>query len=159
MAWYLMQILMNGWQMKKRNKAYKPKALRVPKLILAHNDFEQIDRLMMMIDNGTVLDAKGDVVMIAAGGEVYQVAPALLAWCDYWQDLGKQRGVSFDDSALRTIINKINHGMRIKRSLINDAKAAIEIQRKLFMTTDHNTISSVAIKHQIAIIDDERIAA
>jgi hypothetical protein len=140
--------------MKKRNKAYKPKALRVPKLIVAHNDFEQIDRLMMMIDNGTVLDAKGDVVMYSANGELYQVAPALLAWCDYWQDLSRKRGVSFDDSALRTIVNKINHGMSIKRSLINDAKAAIEIQRKLFLYSDDRLITALAIKHQSAIIEE-----
>jgi hypothetical protein len=109
---------------------------------------------MMMIDNGTVLDAKGDVVMYSANGELYQVAPALLAWCDYWQDLASKRGVSFDDSALRTIVNKINHGMSIKRSLINDAKADIEIQRKLFLYSDDRLITALAIKHQSAIIEE-----
>lgn len=141
--------------MKKRTKKYKPKVTRLPKLLLQYNDFEQIDRLMLMIEHESVIDSNGDVAMQSLSGEVYQVAPALGAWCDYWQDLASKRGISFDDAPLRVLINKINHYMVITESLILKAKNVIEMQRKLHMSTDHNLISSLAIQHQIALRQED----
>lgn len=140
--------------MKKRNKSYKPKVLRIPKLVMQHNDFEQIDRLMLMIENQNVLEAHGDVVMYSANKEIYQVAPALNAWCDYWQDISKMHNKSLNDAPLRTLINKINHNMQVTVAQIKQAKEVVDLQRNLFMGTDHNTISKVAIQHQIALKDD-----
>jgi hypothetical protein len=120
-------------------------------LILQHNDFEQIDRLLLMIENGNVLDENGYMVMQSVDKEIYQVAPALNAWCDYWQDIAKMKGFEINDHALRALINKINYEMKITKSLVNEAKEIVEQQRKLFMTTSHNVISSTAITHQIAL--------
>lgn len=139
-----------------KRKKYKPKPIRAPKLVLQHNDFEQIDRLMLMIENESVLSANGDVFMITTENEAYMVAPALSALCDYWQDLASKRGITFDDNALRLLINKINHDMPITQSLIEQAKRVINIQRSLFMTTAHNLISQLAIQHQIALAQEVR---
>lgn len=140
--------------MKKRKK-YTPKVKRIPQLILQHNDFEQIDRLMLMIEHESVLDSNGDLVMINNEKEAYHVAPALNAWCDYWVDLANKRGIALKDNPLRLLVNKINHNMPITQNLINQAKNVIDIQRGLFMTTDHNLISSLAIQHQIAIRQED----
>lgn len=135
----------------KKRKAYKQKPIRIPKIVCAHNDFEQVDRLVLMIENDGVLEANGDVVMYSQTGELYQVAPALNTWCDYWQTIAALYGNEIKDIPLRNLINKINHSMPVKRSLIAEAKEVIEMQRKLFMNTDHNVISQKAIEMKMAL--------
>lgn len=136
--------------MKKRKK-YIPKTIRIPKIVMQHNDFEQVDRLMMMIENESVLESGGDIVMFAQSGEVYQVAPALNTWCDYWQEIAKVHDESMNDIALRILINKINHNMPVTKSLIREAKEVVDKQRAYFMKTDHNTISRKAIELQMTL--------
>lgn len=104
-----------------------------------------------MIENENVLSDNNDVVMVAPEGIVYQVAPALSTWCDYWKSIADLHGMEINDVPLRNLINKINYNMYITKSMINEAKEVVEIQRRLFMGTDHNTISRKAIELQMTL--------
>jgi hypothetical protein len=129
--------------MRKASKR-KVRPLLIHKAIMQHESFEQIDRLMLMINNANVTADGADVVMREPNGEVYQVAPALNTFCDYWQSIASMHNVSFDDAPLRTLINKINHDMPLTQSLINQAKAVVEKQRALFMRTPNRVLNVVS---------------
>lgn len=136
---------------KRRNKPYTPKPVRVPKMMLCQSDFQQVDSLISMLENGEVLEAQGNVVMYSMEGELYQVAPALETWCDYWQKIADINNITLDDAPLRTLINKVNCNIQITLDMVKKAKSVVHIQRQLFMATDHNVISQVAIAHQASL--------
>ncbi len=129
--------------MRKASKR-KVRPLLLHKAIMQHESFDEIDRLMLMIEHENVLQEGSDIVMRHKTGENYQVAPTLNTWCDYWQSIAKMHSISFDDAPLRTLINKINYQMPISESLILKAKAVVEKQRALYMRTPNPALNLVS---------------
>ncbi len=126
-------------------KPYKHQVTRLPKILTQQRDFAEIDKFMRQVESDAVDVAQGRIVSITLEGEMYCVLTALEGWCDCFAGIAKaMKATDYNDSPLRSMMAKLHADMPLTMNLVQQAKAVVEAQRKLYMRAPHGIINSVA---------------
>lgn len=123
----------------------KRKVTRIPKIVTQARDFAEIDKFMRSVERDAVDVAQGRIVSITVEGEMYCVLTALEGWCECFAAIAKAMGdAGYSDAALRSMMAKLNADMPITMKLVQQAKAVVNAQRRLYMLAPHGIINAVA---------------
>lgn len=123
----------------------KRKVTRIPKIVTQARDFAEIDKFMRSVERDAVDVAQGRIVSITIEGEMYCVLTALQGWCECFAAIAKAMGdKAYSDSPLRSMMAKLNADMPITMKLVQEAKAVVNAQRRLYMLAPHGIINAVA---------------
>ncbi len=123
----------------------KRKVTRIPKIVTQARDFAEIDKFMRSVERDAVDVAQGRIVSITVEGEMYCVLTALEGWCECFATIAKaMNDTNYSDAALRSMMAKLNADMPITMKLVQDAKAVVNAQRRLYMLAPHGIINAVA---------------
>lgn len=123
----------------------KKRVTRIPKIVTQARDFAEIDKFIRSVERDAVDVAQGRIVSITVEGEMYCVLTALVGWCDCFADIAKAMGdTNYNDAPLRSMMAKLNADMPITMKLVQEAKAVINAQRRLYMLAPHGIINAVA---------------
>lgn len=133
-----------------------PKRQHVPRAIDEWEQFDEIDRLMHMLENGEVLSQQGHVVMRSGKGELYRVVPAMMGWMEFWRSLAAKHDIPYDDEPMRKLAMRLENGMLLSPTLILEAKRVVEAQRALFRAIPRSAVSSQANTVQIKLMLEDR---
>jgi len=126
-------------------KPFKHQVTRLPKILTQQRDFAEIDKFMRQVESDAVDVAQGRIVSTSMEGEMYCVLTALEGWCDCFNGIANaMKDASYNDAALRSMMAKLNADMPLTMKLVQEAKAVVEAQRKLYMLAPHGIINSVA---------------
>ena len=125
-------------------KPFKHQITRLPKILTCQRDFYQIDAFMDMVENDAVNEVQGEIVMLTFDKEWYQVLPALDGWMECFSNLAKAMHVNYDDAPMRKMCARLNAVMPLSLKTVQEVKAVINAQRKLYMLAPHGIINQVA---------------
>lgn len=124
---------------------YKKRVTRLPKILTQQRDFYEIDKFMRNVERDTVDVAQGRIVSITNDGEMYCVLTALVGWCECFANIAKaMHATDYNDTPLRSMMAKLNADMPLRLELVHEAKAVVEVQRRLYMLAPHGIINEVA---------------
>jgi hypothetical protein len=101
---------------------------------------------MPLLKPSSIVDvAQGRIVSITVEGEMYCVLTALDGWCECFADIAKaMNATDYNDAPLRSMMAKLNADMPLTLKLVQQAKAVVDAQRKLYMLAPHGVINNVA---------------
>jgi len=126
---------------------------RIPKIITQQRDFSEIDKFLRNVERDAVDVAEGRIVSITIDGEIYCVLTALEGWCECFSDIAKALlDTSYNDAPLRSMMAKLNVDMPFSMKLVQEVKAVVNHQRRLYMQAPHgllNQISSALLEQAI----------
>lgn len=126
-------------------KPFKHQVTRLPKIFTCQRDFAETDKFMRNVERDAVDVAQGKIVSITVEGEMYCVLTALEGWCDCFADIAKaMHKTDYNDAPLRSMMAKLNHDMPLTMKLVQEAKAVVDAQRRLYMLAPHGIINNVA---------------
>jgi hypothetical protein len=126
-------------------KPYKHQVTRLPKILTQQRDFAEIDKFVRQVESDAVDVAQGRIVSITIEGEMYCVLTALDGWCDCFAGIARaMKDTNYNDAPLRSMMAKLNADMPLTMKLVQEAKAVVEAQRKLYMLAPHGIINNVA---------------
>lgn len=123
----------------------KRKVTRIPKIVTQARDFAEIDKFMRSVERDAVDVAQGRIVSITVEGEMYCVLTALEGWCECFAEIAKSmKDTRYSDAPLRSMMTKLSADMPITMKLVQEAKAVVSAQRRLYMLAPHGIINAVA---------------
>lgn len=132
----------------------KHRVTRIPKIVTQARDFAEVDKFLRNVERDAVDVAQGVIVSITIEGEMYCVLTALVGWCDCFADIANaMHDSSYNDAPLRSMMAKLNADMPITMKLVQEAKAVVNAQRRLYMLAPHGIINAVAntlLEHEAA---------
>lgn len=144
---------------KKPRRAYRPDRRpaidRLPSLLEMHALFTPIFATLDELASGEVMHEKGVPVM-QFEGVLAEIHAALIGWACCWDRICKDRGVAFDSSPLRKLAKKLENGVMLEESDIEQARANIELTRQVFIRTPASILKRHSITEQIAIEFEKR---
>jgi len=144
---------------KKPRKAFRPDRRpaidRLPSLLEMHALFTPIFNTLDELASGEVMHEKGIPVMLFEG-ELAEIHAALIGWACCWDRICKDRGVAYDSSPLRKLAKKLENGVMLEETDINQARASVELTRQVFMRTPASVLKQHSITEQIAIEFERR---
>jgi len=123
----------------------KQRVTRLPKILTCQRDFAETDKFMRNVERDAVDVAQGRIVSITVEGEMYCVLTALEGWCECFAGIAKaMNATDYNDAPLRSMMAKLNADMPLTLKLVQQAKAVVDAQRKLYMLAPHGVINRVA---------------
>ncbi len=144
---------------KKPRKPYRPELRksidRLPSLLEMHALFAPIFATLDELSSGEVMHEKGIPVMLF-DGELAAIHAAMIGWACCWDRICKDRGVAYDSSPLRKLSKKLENGVMLEKTDIEQVRANIELTRQVFMRTPASVLKQHSITEQIAIEFEKR---
>lgn len=144
---------------KKPRKAYRPERRklieRLPSIFEMKALFDPIFKTMADLASGEVEHEKGIPIMLF-DGEWAAIHSAMIGWACCWDRICRDQGVDFDSSPLRKLSKKLENGVMLEVSDIEQARANIELTRQVFMRTPASVLKQHSITEQIAIEFEKR---
>jgi hypothetical protein len=123
----------------------KQRITRMPKILTCHRDFAEIDKFMRNVERDQVDVSQGRIVSITTDKEMYCVLTAMEGWIDCFKDLADAIGdATYNDAPMRSMRAKLNADMPLTMKLVNEVKAVVEHQRRLYMKAPGSVINRVA---------------
>lgn len=123
----------------------KQRIIRLPKILTCQRDFAETDKFMRNVERDAVDVAQGRIVSITIEGEMYCVLTALEGWCECFADIARaMNATDYNDAPLRSMMAKLHADMPLTMKLVQQAKAVVDAQRRLYMLAPHGVINRVA---------------
>ncbi len=136
-----------------KRQPYQPKRFGLVKAQLA---FAPVASLLNEIaTQGTVSAERGVAFMPDWNGELVQVVPALLAWCDNWQRIARAANVRIDTFYQRRICACLDCGRPIMPDEIQKALEELSVQYSAYRTLPASLIDAEVRTERIAIALEE----
>lgn len=89
-------------------------------------------------------------------GVLAEIHAALIGWACCWDRVCKDQGVAFDSGPLRKLAKKLENGVMLEETDIEQARANIEFTRQVFRKTPASVLKQHSITEQIAIEFEKR---
>jgi len=144
---------------KKPRKAYRPDLRkpieRVPSLLEMHALFTPIFKTMDDLASGEVEHEKGIPIMLFDGAWA-AIHSAMIGWACCWDRICRDQGIEYDSEPLRKLARKLENGVMLEMSDIEQARANIEFTRQVFRKTPASVLKKHSITEQIAIEFEKR---
>ena len=144
---------------KKPRKAYRPdrpkKINRTPSLLEMYGLFGPIFKTMDDLASGEVTHEKGIPIMLF-DGEWAAIHSAMIGWACCWDRICNDQGIAYDSAPLRKLARKLENGVMLEVSDIEQAKANIEFTRQVFRRTPASVLKRHSVTEQIAIEFEKR---
>ncbi|ROH87987.1 hypothetical protein ED236_00395 [Pseudomethylobacillus aquaticus] len=141
-----------------RAKPNRSRAIYSTSFTLLFESFDTIDRMIQKLRHGELEYISGVPVVMSLKGEWYAMLPALDGWIAYWRELTEQHNISYDDSPLAKLRNKLEYSMPLTLDDVDAAESVVHLQRKLYMCLPKSVTTRVAHKVQADIMAAEEIA-
>lgn len=139
---------------KKPRRPYRPDRQlnkdRVPSLLEMHALFTPIFNTLRELESGEVEHDKGMPIMLF-DGEWCAIHSAMIGWACCWERICSAQGVTYDAAPLRKLAKKLENGVMLEESDIEQAKANIEFTRQVFRRTPASVLKRHSVTEQIAI--------
>lgn len=144
---------------KKPRKAYRPdrpkNINRTPSLLEMHALFSPIFKTMDDLASGEVEHEKGIPIMLF-DGEWAAIHSAMIGWACCWDRICNDQCISYDSAPLRKLARKLENGVMLEVSDIEQARANIEFTRQVFRKTPASVLKQHSVTEQIAIEFEKR---
>ena len=128
---------------------------RTPSLLEMHALFSPIFKTMDDLASGEVEHDKGIPIMLF-DGEWAAIHSAMIGWACCWDRICNDRGIAYDSAPLRKLARKLENGVMLEVSDIEQAKANIEFTRQVFRKTPASVLKQHSVTEQIAIEFEKR---
>ena len=139
---------------KKPRKPYQPdrrhSVNRVPSLLEMHALFSPIFKTMDDLASGEVEHEKGIPIMLFDGAWA-AIHSAMIGWACCWDRICKDQGIEYSSEPLRKLARKLENGVMLEVSDIEQARANIELTRQVFRRTPARVLKEHSVTEQIAI--------
>lgn len=137
--------------------APEPKRRQVPSAIDEFEQFDDIARMIQKLEHGAIETQQGRPVMTTKG-VTYDVLSALEGWMTYWRMLADKHGIKYDDQPMHTVARRLENGMPLTPTHVQEFKRVVEQQRAMFRTIPRHEIRRQATTTQIKLLlDDQRV--
>lgn len=144
---------------KKPRKAYRPGGRvvenRLPSLLEMHALFTPIYKTLADLASGEVEHERGIPIMLF-DGEWAAIHAAMIGWACCWDRICADQGIEYDSAPLRKLSKKLENGVMLEESDIEQAKANIEFTRQVFRRTPAGVLKRHSVTEQIAIEFEKR---
>ena len=144
---------------KKPRRAYRPDRKnsvdRLPSLLEMHALFSPIFKTMDDLASGEVEHEKGIPIMLF-DGEWAAIHAAMIGWACCWDRICADQGIEYNSEPLRKLARKLENGVMLEVSDIEQARANIEFTRQVFRRTRASVLKQHSITEQIAIEFEKR---
>ena len=144
---------------KKPRRAYRPERRhcgdRLPSLLEMHALFSPIFKTMDDLASGEVEHEKGIPIMLF-DGEWAAIHAAMIGWACCWDRICADQGIEYNSEPLRKLARKLENGVMLEVSDIEQARANIEFTRQVFRRTRASVLKQHSITEQIAIEFEKR---
>lgn len=117
--------------------------------------FGPIFKTMDELASGEVAHERGIPIMMF-DGEWCAIHSAMIGWACCWDRICSDQGVDYDSSPLRKLAKKLENGVMLEVSDIEQARACVEITRQVFMRTPASILKKHSLTEQIAIEFEKR---
>lgn len=144
---------------KKPRRAYRPERRpaidRLPSILEMQALFTPIFNTLDELASGEVAHDKGTPVMLFDGA-LCAIHSAMIGWACCWDRICADRGVAYDSGPLHKLAKKLENGVMLEVSDVEQARANIELTRQVFMRTPARVLKHHSITEQIAIEFEKR---
>ena len=129
----------------------EPKRVPIPKILDEFDVFNDIERLLDKIELGEMEHVNGSPIAMSKDGEWYEVIPALNGWISAWKMFDQKFKLNHDVAPLVKICNQLNYSSPISVRQLQEARATVIEERKLFRSLPRDEVASAAKTKQIAL--------
>ena len=144
---------------KKPRRAYRPNRKnsvdRLPSLLEMHALFSPIFKTIDDLASGEVEHEKGIPIMLF-DGEWAAIHAAMIGWACCWDRICNDQGIEYNSQPLRKLSRKLENGVMLEVSDIEQARANIEFTRQVFRKTPASVLKQHSVTEQIAIEFEKR---
>ena len=144
---------------KRPRKAYRPGGRvvenRCPSLLEMYALFNPIYKTLDDLASGEVAHEKGIPIMLF-DGEWAAIHSAMIGWACCWDRICKDQGIEYSSEPLRKLARKLENGVMLEVSDIEQARANIEFTRQVFRRTPASVLKQHSVTEQIAIEFEKR---
>lgn len=144
---------------KKPRRAYRPGGRvvenRCPTLLEMYQLFTPIFNTLDDLASGEVAHEKGIPIMLF-DGEWCAIHSAMIGWACCWDRICEDQGIKYDSGPLRKMAKKLENGVMLEVSDIEQARANIELTRSVFRKTPAHVLKRHSVTEQIAIEFEKR---
>lgn len=130
----------------------EPKKVALPKILDEYDVFTDIERLLDKVELGEIEHINGNPVMQYKDGEWYEVVPAMNGWISAWKMFDQKFQLNHDVAPLVRLCNQLNYNSPITIKQLQEARAVVMEQRRLFRSLPRDEIASAAKTKQIALL-------
>ena len=130
----------------------EPKQVPIPKILDEYDVFTDVERLLDKIELGEMESVNGNIVMQYKDGEWYEVVPALNGWISAWKMFDQKFKLNHDVAPLVKICNQLNYNSPISVRQLQEARATVMEERKLFRSIPRDELASAARTKQIQLL-------
>lgn len=143
----------------KPRKAYRPGGRvvenRLPSLIEMYRLFTPIFQTLDDLASGEVRHEKGIPIMLF-DGVWCAIHSAMIGWACCWQRICDDQGIEYSSAPLMKMAKKLENGVLLEVSDIEQARANIELTRQVFRRTPAHVLKRHSVTEQIAIEFEKR---
>lgn len=129
----------------------EPRRVPIPKILDEYDVFTDVERLLDKIELGEMETVNGNFVMQYKDGEWYEVVPALNGWISAWKMFDQKFKLNHDVSPLVRLCNQLNYSSPITIRQLQEARATVMEERRLFRQIPRDDLASAAKTKQIAL--------
>lgn len=129
----------------------EPRRVPIPKILDEYDVFTDVERLLDKIELGEMETVNGNFVMQYKDGEWYEVVPALNGWISAWKMFDQKFKLNHDVSPLVRLCNQLNYSSPITLKQLQEARATVMEERRLFRQIPRDDLASAAKTKQIAL--------
>lgn len=144
---------------KKPRRAYRPDRKnsvdRLPSLLEMHALFSPIFKTIDDLASGEVEHEKGIPIMLF-DGEWAAIHAAMIGWACCWDRICADHGIEYNSEPLRKLARKLENGVMLEISDIDQARTNIEFTRQVFRRTPASVLKQHSVTEQIAIEFEKR---
>lgn len=129
----------------------EPRRVPIPKILDEYDVFTDVERLLDKIELGEMETVNGNFVMQYKDGEWYEVVPALNGWISAWKMFDQKFKLNHDVAPLVRLCNQLNYSSPITIRQLQEARATVMEERRLFRQIPRDDLASAAKTKQIAL--------
>lgn len=129
----------------------EPRRVPIPKILDEYDVFTDVERLLDKIELGEMETVNGNFVMQYKDGEWYEVVPALNGWISAWKMFDQKFKLNHDVAPLVRLCNQLNYSSPITLKQLQEARATVMEERRLFRQIPRDDLASAAKTKQIAL--------
>ena len=129
----------------------EPRRVPIPKILDEYDVFTDVERLLDKIELGEMETVNGNFVMQYKDGEWYEVVPALNGWISAWKMFDQKFRLNHDVAPLVRLCNQLNYSSPITLKQLQEARATVMEERRLFRQIPRDDLASAAKTKQIAL--------
>lgn len=120
-----------------------------------HALFTPIFKTMDGLASGEVEHDKGVPIMLF-DGEWAAIHSAMIGWACCWDRICADQRIEYDSEPLRKLARKLENGVLLEVSDIEQARTNIEFTRQVFRRTPARVLQQHSVTEQIAIEFEKR---